>query len=58
MPEKEELTRIVDGELVLLIGSSDESSDWLKRIDGGKRKKKDLAATDAALRKHKKDSDA
>ena len=58
MPEKKEMTRIINGELILLIGSSDENADWLKLIDDGKHKKDDLAAHDAALEKHKKDSNA
>ncbi len=58
MPKKKQsLVRVrPDGEIVISIGSSDENADWLKRI--GDEQKKDLAATDAALKQHKKDTNA
>jgi len=51
MPDKK-LTKVINGELVLLIGSSDNNSDWLKQIDKGNRQKKDLRATEEALKKY------
>jgi len=45
-----------DGMIVLSIGSSDENADWLKKI--GNHQKGDLRATDEALEKYNKDSNA
>ena len=57
MPKKRKLVTIrKDGTVVIAIGSSNENADWLKLIDKGKHKKKDIRATEEALRQHKKDS--
>ena len=58
MPEKERSLVTVrnDGTVVIAIGSSDENADWLKRI--GDEQEKDIAASEAALAQHKKESNA
>jgi hypothetical protein len=45
-------------DVIIAIGSSNKNANWLKYINKGKHKKDDLAAHDAALAKHKKESNA
>ena len=35
--------------ITLNIGDSDEKADWIKMIDGGQARLRDLAASDAAI---------
>lgn len=39
---------------VVTIGNSDEDADWLKRLAGGKYREEDMAASEDALKKHRK----
>jgi len=45
----------IDEEDVLIIGDSDEESDWLKYIDGGKHKEGDLKAHEDAKKLHEQE---
>lgn len=40
------------------LSESDDDADWLKKLDGGRHQKKDLAASDAAIQEAKKKKDA
>lgn len=43
------------GKPILVIGDSDKDADWIKSVNGGKSKQKDIAAINAAKKLHKKD---
>lgn len=47
--------KVIKGKRVLVISDSDKDADWIKLIDGGKAREKDIAATEAALAKHNKE---